>query len=111
MNRLLVIFLLCAAFVAWKHFAKPPPLTPAAIAAAATRQVTIYTTDWCGYCKKAKAYMKEQGIRYVEHDIEKDSAAYAEFKRRGGNGVPLIVVGDNSMSGFSADKLEQILTQ
>ena len=86
-------------------------LTSAAIAAAAARQVTIYTTDWCGYCKKAKAYMKEQGIRYVEYDIEKDSAAHAEFKRRGGNGVPLIVFGDKSMSGFSADELEEILTE
>ncbi len=113
MNRLLLVFLFLAAFGAWQHFTKPAPrvMTPSAMAAAAAARVTIYTTDWCGYCKKAKAYMRERGISYVEYDIEKDNDRYVEFKRRGGNGVPLIVVGEKTMSGFDSEEFEQMLTQ
>ncbi len=112
MNRLFIGFLFCAAFGAWKHFTRPAPPTPRVMTAhEAAAQVTIYTADWCGYCKMAKAYMLDRGITYVEHDIEKDSASYAEYKRRGGNGVPLILVGEKTMSGFSAEGLEQMLIQ
>ena len=80
------------------------------VAGQSAAQVTIYTTDWCGYCKKAKAHMHARGIAYTEHDIEKDQVSYEEFKRRGGNGVPLIVVRDKVMRGFDADDFDEMLT-
>jgi glutaredoxin-like YruB-family protein len=71
--------------------------------------VEIYVTDWCGYCKKALAYMKSHNIRYVAYDIEKDEAAMQRHKDLGGRGVPLIIIGSNKMSGFSAENLEYYL--
>jgi len=71
--------------------------------------VEMYVTDWCGYCRKAERYMNSKGISYVAYDIEKDSAAKQRHKELGGRGVPLIIIGSNKMSGFSAETLEYYL--
>jgi glutaredoxin-like YruB-family protein len=68
--------------------------------------VEMYVTDWCGYCKQAQSYMNSKGIRYVAYDIEKDRSAKQRHKDLGGRGVPLIIIGNNRMSGFSQETLE-----
>ena len=73
--------------------------------------VVMYATDWCGYCAKARAYFARNGIAYVEHDVEKSASANAEFKRLGGNGVPLIVHGGQKMSGFSEQGFESLVAR
>jgi glutaredoxin len=75
------------------------------------RSVVIYTTDWCGVCKQAKAHLKSRGVVFTEFDIEKNGLAKAEFKRLNGKGVPLILVGDKRMSGFSATRLDKLLQE
>lgn len=71
--------------------------------------VELYITEWCGYCKRAVAYMKARNIPHVVYDIEKDEAARKRFLQLGGSGVPLIMVGNRRMSGFSPELLEQYL--
>jgi glutaredoxin-like YruB-family protein len=68
--------------------------------------VEIYVTDWCGYCKQAQSYMNSKGIPYVAYDVEKDRAAKQRHKDLGGRGVPLIIIGNNRMSGFSRETLD-----
>ena len=63
--------------------------------------VIMYSTDWCGYCKKAKKYFKANRIHFKDYDIEKSQMAYRRYKKLGKNGVPVIVVGNKVMSGFS----------
>jgi glutaredoxin len=74
-----------------------------------TVPVVMYATAWCPYCAKARAYFKRTGTSYTEHDIEKSADARAEFKRLGGRGVPLILVGDEKMAGFSELAFESAL--
>ncbi|HEV2783849.1 MAG TPA: mycoredoxin [Actinophytocola sp.] len=52
----------------------------------APKTVTMYSTTWCGYCRRLKAQLDRDGIPYVEVDIERSPAA-AEFVMRvnGGN--------------------------
>jgi glutaredoxin len=71
--------------------------------------LVMYATSWCPYCAKARAYFARNGIRYVEHDVEKDKAAHAEFKRLGGRGVPLIVHAGSVMRGFSEESFEAFI--
>lgn len=40
--------------------------------------VTMYSTTWCGYCRRLKSQLDREGIAYVEVNIEHDPAA-AEF--------------------------------
>ncbi|HYE35101.1 glutaredoxin domain-containing protein [Methylocaldum sp.] len=75
----------------------------------ALRKVTIFTTEWCGVCRKAKAYMASHGVAYDELDIEKSRSAKTKFDQLGGRAVPVILVGKEKMIGFSPSKFEAML--
>ncbi|PXX69065.1 mycoredoxin [Nocardia tenerifensis] len=58
----------------------------------------MYSTTWCGYCRRLKKQLDESGISYVEIDIEEDPAS-AEFvgSVNGGNHVvPTVKYADGS---------------
>jgi glutaredoxin-like YruB-family protein len=76
-----------------------------------TGTIEMYATEWCGYCVAAEKYMKSKNYSFVKYDIEKDSAAKQRHKDLGGRGVPLIIIGNNKMSGFSPDNLEYYLSK
>ena len=63
--------------------------------------VVMYSTSWCGYCKKARKYFAANNIAYRDYDIEKDRFAKSRYDRMDGRGVPVILVGDKRMNGFS----------
>ena len=71
--------------------------------------VTMYSTAWCGHCKRAKRYFARRNIPYRELDVEKSAEAHREYKALGGSGVPLIIVGTKSMSGFDEETMESML--
>ncbi len=61
-------------------------------------QLTMYTTNWCGFCRRLKSQLARAGIDLVEINIEADPAA-AEFVMavNGGNQtVPTLVFPDGS---------------
>ncbi|XRQ04442.1 mycoredoxin [Actinomadura welshii] len=63
-----------------------------------TGQLTMYTTSWCGFCRRLKSQLARDGIQMVEVDIERDPAA-ADFVMsvNGGNQtVPTILFPDGS---------------
>ncbi len=39
-----------------------------------TTQLTIYSTQWCGYCQRLKAQLDREGVPFTEIDIERDEA-------------------------------------
>ncbi|SDQ44051.1 mycoredoxin [Thermostaphylospora chromogena] len=60
--------------------------------------LTIYTTSWCGPCKRLKAQLTREGIAYREIDVERDPDA-AEFVKSVNNGnqtVPTVVFPDGT---------------
>ena len=86
-----------------------PTVTGSASAGATRPEVKMYVTDWCGYCKQARAYLQRNGILYTELDVEKSAAARAEYQRLQGRGVPVILVGTQRMNGYSEDRLALML--
>ncbi|MBH0121868.1 mycoredoxin Mrx1 [Rhodococcus sp. HM1] len=63
-----------------------------------TPALTMYSTTWCGYCRRLKTQLDANGIAYTEIDIEADPAA-AEFvgSVNGGNHVvPTVKYADGS---------------
>lgn len=102
------------------HYGERPPVAVSASDVSATlnvadsvntEQVVLYTTAWCGYCKQARRYLAEKGIAYREYDIEKSTVANRQHKLAGGQGVPLLVVGDRSQSGFSRSGYDRFFSQ
>lgn len=72
----------------------------------ASADVVMYSTEWCGYCKKARKYFNQQKIPFEEYDVEKSEKGKRDYKALNGKGVPLILVGARRMSGFSVDTFE-----
>lgn len=70
--------------------------------------VVMYSTNWCGYCEKARNYFRKNNITYIEYDIEKDSRARRQYERMNGTGVPVILVGKERMNGFSVSGFRKI---
>jgi glutaredoxin len=77
--------------------------------AANRKRVIIYTTSTCPFCKAAKQYMDAKGIEYEEVNLETSPEGREAFAKYGGNGVPLIVVGDKTLRGFSPEALDAML--
>ena len=73
--------------------------------------LTMYSTSWCGYCKRARAYFGQKNIRYTEVDVEKSPEGKQRFKELGGKGVPLIVMGSKVMRGFSVERFEAMASK
>ena len=91
----------------------PHPITklgasPAAVSGGGKR-VVIYTTAVCPACIKAKQYFAQKGVSYQEIDVNKDTAGREAFQKLGGRGVPLILIGDKRLEGFSAQALDAAL--
>ncbi len=72
------------------------------------RQVVIYTTDWCGICRQAKGYFKRNQIPYQEYNVETSAKGRRDYARLKGSGVPIILVGNQRMNGFSPGRFEQL---
>ena len=37
--------------------------------------LVMYTTPWCGYCRRLKSQLAREGIEVTEVDIEREPAA------------------------------------
>jgi mycoredoxin len=74
--------------------------------------VTMYTTSWCGYCRRLKAGLDREGIEYTEVNIELDeSAADVVVAANGGNRtVPTLVFADGTaLTNPSVDEVKSKL--
>jgi len=60
--------------------------------------VTMFTTTWCGYCRRLKSQMQREGIGFTEIDIEaRPEAADVVMSVNGGNQtVPTLIFPDGS---------------
>lgn len=74
------------------------------------KNVTIYSTPTCGYCKAAKAFFKEHNVKYTEHDVAADREKAQEMLSKSGQmGVPVIVIGDELVVGFDEPRVRELL--
>jgi glutaredoxin len=90
-------------------YAGAPTLSGAPPGIAVGRDIVLYSTDWCGYCKQARAHLDSRRIRYSGRDVEKSDSARNEYNKLGGKGVPVILVGGQRMNGYSQGHLDKML--
>ena len=61
---------------------------------------TIYTTRFCGYCRRAKALLEHKGVRYTEIPVDGDPDRRQEMIQRSGRyTVPQIWIGQRHVGG------------
>ena len=78
-------------------------------AALPSGELLLFTTTWCVYCKKAKAYLAGKGVPYREIDIESNAGAASYAQAGGQRGVPLLFKGGQRVLGFSTTAYDALL--
>ena len=60
--------------------------------------LTMYTTTWCGYCRRLKSQLAREGIEITEVDIEREpeAAEYVMSVNGGFQTVPTVLFPDGS---------------
>lgn len=63
-----------------------------------SKQFTMYSTPWCGYCHRLKGQLDREGISYHEVDIEArpEAADIVEKANKGNQTVPTLIFADGS---------------
>jgi glutaredoxin 3 len=65
--------------------------------------VTIYTTESCIYCVRAKEFLRDRSVPFSEVDVTGDADARASLIERssGRRTVPQIFVGEVQVGGYT----------
>ena len=64
--------------------------------------ITIYSTEGCPFCAKAKSFLAERGIDFEEIEARPGSNAWKEMKEKtGSSSLPQIMIGDEPVGGYS----------
>ncbi|MEI7473952.1 MAG: glutaredoxin domain-containing protein [bacterium] len=82
-------------------------------------EIKMYTVDYCPYCKKAKKYFDEKGIKYTDIDLTEERnmrEIVSEATNGVGRTVPQIFINGKLIGGWSdlekldkAGKVEELL--
>jgi len=77
----------------------------------AEKKVVIYSTPTCPFCKRAKDYLTQKGIKYTDFNVAQDKAKAQEMIQKSGQmGVPVIIVGDEVVVGFNQGLMDKLLS-
>jgi len=77
-------------------------------------RVEIYTTDYCGYCTRAKALRASKGAQVTEYRAGDDPEKRREMIQRshGGSTYPQVFINDRHVGGsddiFDLDRAGQL---
>ena len=75
-----------------------------------TKNVTIYSTPSCHFCRMAKEFFKANNIAYTDYNVAGDPDKRKEMMEKSGQlGVPVIFIGDQMVIGFNKPKISQLL--
>lgn len=73
-------------------------------------RVILFTTPSCTYCRTAKKYLRDRGVRFKDVDVSRDQAAARDMVRRSHQqGVPVIDIGGKIVVGFDRPKIDRFL--
>ena len=76
----------------------------------ARADVVVYTTSWCGWCRKTMAWLDEAGVDYENRDIEANPLYRAELlAKTGATSIPMVEIDGRVVRGFSPGRMSELL--
>lgn len=72
-------------------------------------EVILYCTPWCGACRRARNYLDELGVEYVEVNISQDRAAASRVRgwANGNESTPTFYVNGTIIVNFDKVRLDE----
>ncbi len=89
-------------------------------AGATPGDVILFVTSWCPHCKRAEAWLKQNGTRFTKLDVERDTGARELLARlfrenqvpdEYANSVPVVAVGGKVLLGFDEAAVARALRE
>ncbi|MBN1797628.1 MAG: glutathione S-transferase N-terminal domain-containing protein [Spirochaetales bacterium] len=72
--------------------------------------IIIYSTPSCGYCVKAKEYLRMNKVPFTEYDVARDRRRADEMVRKSGQmGVPVIDINGKIIVGFNQSEIDKAI--
>ncbi len=73
--------------------------------------VVMYCRTWCGDCMRARAWLEQHGIPYVEIDVDEDDDARtrAASHNSGSLHTPTFEIADDVCVDFRPERLRELL--
>jgi len=66
-------------------------------------KITLYTTDKCSSCLRAKALLTQRALPFEEINLSRDPAGRAQLVQRTGMlTFPQVLIGEEAIGGFEA---------
>lgn len=63
-------------------------------------RVTMYASDWCPYCQRAEALLRQKGADLEKIDVDAEPSRRQEMMQRSGRRtVPQIFIGERHVGG------------
>ena len=72
--------------------------------------VIMLSTSTCGYCKKMRADLADWNVEYLDIDVETDEKGQFAFEKLEGRGVPILLVGERTVHGYSPERAHALLS-
>ena len=74
------------------------------------KSVKIYSSPTCSHCIRAKQFLKDNNIEFVDYNVFADPEKGKEMIARSGQmGVPVIDIDGTLIVGFDRAKIEELL--
>jgi mycoredoxin len=74
-------------------------------------EVVVYTTSWCGWCRKTLAFLDKEGVSYENRDIEADETWRDELiEKTGGTTIPVVEIDGQIIRGYDPTRMAQLLS-
>jgi len=74
------------------------------------KEVKVYSTPTCPYCKMIKKFLEDNSIKYQDLNVAEDKAAREEMINKSGQmGVPVIDIDGELILGFDQAQLKEKL--
>ncbi len=74
------------------------------------KQVIVYSTPTCHFCKLAKAFFDENSVEYTDYNVAEDQDKAKEMVEKSGQmGVPVIFIGEEMTIGFDEARIRELL--
>jgi glutaredoxin 3 len=72
--------------------------------------VTVYSADWCAFCRAAKDYLNKIGVKFTEKNVDNDKEAGKELVEKSGQmAIPVIDIDGKIIIGFNKPALDEAL--
>ena len=74
------------------------------------KNVTIYSTPTCHFCRMAKDFFKVNNVAYTEYDVAGNLEKRKEMIEKSGQmGVPVIIIDNELIVGFDKPQISKML--